>query len=99
VGVVVAHQGQARLAGQAQQVLVDRVLLRHVMLKLDEEARARPLVRKRRAVPPGTLDRLLPPRPVARSLVREQVLADLRAEVPVDRDEALGAASLRHRRR
>ena len=86
VGVIVADQRQAQVRRQLDQVLVDRVLVRDVVLQLHEEARRAECLR----VPERALLGLVPVLPVPAALEGQQMLADLAAEVTVDRDQPFG---------
>jgi hypothetical protein len=87
VRVVVADQRQLEFLRKPDEVLVDRVLFRHMVLEFDEEAGL--ISAKCCGVPGCALDGRGPVLVVAAALVRQQVLADLAAEVAVDRDQAL----------
>ena len=91
VSVVVAHEREIELTGEADQVGVDALLLLHaVTLELDVEPRLATLVDPERvSMPARLLDRGAVVILVARLHELNQVMGDRAAEVPVDRDEPL----------
>ena len=91
VGVVVAHQGQVEFPGEAQNLLVDPVLLgRVVPLQFQVEAGFSVLVgRERVQVPQGLFAGVVPVHVGAGLDVPPQVVGERGAQVAVDRDQPL----------
>ena len=98
VGVVVDDQRQPELVRELAEIRVDLLLLGHVALKLDVEARLAPLIRTERGCMPLRLgDRTFPEDGILpRAQVVLEVRRERRAEVAIDRDDAV--APLRERR-